>query len=1290
MTKAESTHVTMKPDQKFNATATQDDTATGGQSETAGSGQARARTSHGPAVRTGLVRAMGLLLVAYVAGLALYGARWGLVGEAWFNTVVNGWLGELVLWAPAVVCWMAVYRVGLRRPEVLFAAGAVTAFAAGDTYYTVMTVSGGSLPYPSLADGGYLLVYPLMLAALAVTVRRYQRGFASWMSLDAAVGFLGAATVLAVLLRPVLDSTTVGPRSLATVVAAAYPLFDLLLAAAVVGIAALRDVSTDSRWGLLAAGLLVFAAADVVYALQVSAGTYVLGTPLDAGWALGLVLMALWVDGTARREPLVRQKTRATTAVAVLAVPVVATTAALGVLVMDIWKPQSALAQSLAVVTLLVAAARTWQMYGRLSRMADLRAHEASTDPLTGLANRQALYTEGPVLLADKRSQRRALLLLDLDKFKEVNDSLGHDAGDRLLVEVAARLRDGVRDGDLLARLGGDEFAVLLQDAGHEEATAVAVKLQAALAERFVLNGMALHSAVSVGIALFPAAGHDLSALLRKADIALYKAKTASDGIHVYGSFDDNDGAARLRTADELRTAMTSDQLVLYYQPKISLDTGEVHGVEALVRWDHPTRGLLYPDAFLALVEESGLMRALTRLVLEMALDQAAVWQGRGQELTVAVNLSASSLVDADLPEQIAAMLAARGVPPRALQLEITEEFLMVDRDRARNILTLLRESGVQISVDDFGTGYSSLSYLRELPVDELKLDQSFVFPMADDARAAALVASTIDLAHSLGLRMVAEGVENDIAYTELTRLGCDQAQGYFISRPVPAAELDYWLSNRHAGEDLTKGPRPRPTGTQAGFDSAAITGAVAGVAAIEADRPRLAVLDLPVPNVSGIKTVRPVRASVSTQQITLQIARAIRAASDTQQALDVMSVALGEGLGVDRVVANTVGVDHQVQLGAQWHRPNLRPLRDPTLLPDPGRLAEESWLSAGFQARDDFLEAGTSPQELGCTFHPKIDARALIMVPIGLDDRVIGMICVLMVREPRAWTIAEINVVQAVAGLVARSIREVEQQANQREHVDRLERLNRQKSDFLATVSHELRTPLTSISGYVELLQGQETGELTAQQHRMLGVISRNAVRLRSLIEDLLVLSRTESGVNRTDHVEVSVRALITRVGEDLSLLARGCDIVLEIDAGPQAASVLGDLASLERAVVNIVSNAIKFSRPGGVVTIKGTLDQGARRVLVICQDNGIGIPAQDLADLFTRFFRASNATDQAIPGAGLGLSITKQIVEAHRGELRLTSVEEEGTTVVMDLPMYQSRHAVSTSSQLMNCAHA
>ena len=444
----------------------------------------------------------------------------------------------------------------------------------------------------------------------------------------------------------------------------------------------------------------------------------------------------------------------------------------------------------------------------RSTRLVQELGYDAAHDSLTGLANRRALYTDGQARLVKTPDRRRALLLLDLDKFKEVNDSLGHHAGDQLLVEVGSRLRGQLRGGDLLARLGGDEFAVLLEDVGHDEAASVAENLRATLAEPFTtmpgpsaVGGLTLHSTVSVGIALFPDEGPGLSALLRKADIAMYKAKTSGEGHHVYSGTDDADGTNRLRTADELRTAITSDEFVLHYQPKIDLDTGDVHCVEALVRWHHPTRGLLYPEAFLDLVEVSGLMRAMTRRVLELALDQAAEWEGRGQHLTVAVNLSASSLVDASLPEEVFAMLAARGVPPDALQLEITEEFLMADRNRARTILSRLREGGVQISIDDYGTGYSSLSYLRDLPIDELKLDRSFVLPMAEDSRAAALVASTIALAHSLGLRMVAEGVETEVAYVELRRLGCDQGQGYFMSRPIPAAELDRWLSNRPGDE---------------------------------------------------------------------------------------------------------------------------------------------------------------------------------------------------------------------------------------------------------------------------------------------------------------------------------------------------------------------------------------------------------------------------------------------------------------------------------------------------------
>ena len=411
----------------------------------------------------------------------------------------------------------------------------------------------------------------------------------------------------------------------------------------------------------------------------------------------------------------------------------------------------------------------------------------------------------------------------------------------------------------------------------------------------------------------------------------------------------------------------------------------------------------------------------------------------------------------------------------------------------------------------------------------------------------------------------------------------------------------------------------------------------------------------------------------LSMNKLTFEIARAIRAAPDTQQALDVLCAALGQGLGVDRVMANTVDADHKVLLGAQWHLPNLPPLGDipDDLVPHVGQLAEELWLAEGFAARDDFLAPEVQSRERARIFHRETGARAVIMVPIGLGDRVIGMIYVLTVHEPRAWTESEAHAVQQVAGFVGRAIVEADYRAHQSEYVERLVGLDRQKTDFLATVSHELRTPLTSISGYLELLQDGDAGELTREQQRMLEVIDRNTSRLRGLIEDLLVLNRIESGGLKVNVVGVSMRELITHTGQELSPLAKSGAIELDIDAGPEAAIVQGDRGHLHRAVVNIVSNAIKFSRPGGLITIRCTLDQGGGRVLVTCQDRGIGIPADDQGQLFTRFYRASNAADQAIPGTGLGLTIVKQIVEDHGGELRLTSVEGEGTTVVMDLPL-------------------
>jgi diguanylate cyclase (GGDEF)-like protein len=730
----------------------------------------------------GLGPLMWLLLVAYVIGLAVHGPR--------FEPFVDVWLGALTQVVPAALCWSALPAAGPRRREVACLAIGMSSFTAGNIMFVLAASHEVTLPFPSSADLGFLCFYPMALAAIAVAVRREHRTVRGAVWLDSLLGGLAAAAVLAVLLDRVFARAAGSPLEVA--ITLAFPLFDLLLVAAVVGIAALQGLQVQRHWLPLLAGLGLLASADIIFALRVSTDSYTVGTPLDAVWALGLALMSSWARLSTREHGSGRSEQPVA-----LAVPALATAASLAVLVAASRTHVSPLAVSLATLTMIATAGRTQLAFRQLRRLADLR-RQAATDDLTGLPNRRAFYAHVQAQLTDPGAPQ-ALLLLDLDKFKEVNDSLGHHVGDELLVQAGARLAEQLREGDLLARLGGDEFAVLLSDTTSSQAVAVAVKLRAAIAEPFTLEGIALRIDVSIGVALAPEHGSDLTVLLRRADIAMYKAKKGRDGHRVYVGADDTAGKGRLRTLQELRTAIAQAQLALHYQPKITLATNQVRGVEALVRWDHPTRGLLYPHSFLALVEDAGLMRRLTQVVLEQGLDQAALWQAQGRPLTVAVNLSASSLIDSDLPEQVAALLQVRRLPASALQLEITEEFLMADRDRACNILTRLRDHGIQIAVDDFGTGYSSLAYLRDLPIDELKLDRSFVFPMADDARAAALVFSTIALAHSLGLRMVAEGVENGTALAEVTRHDCDQAQGYYLCRPVPAVELDHWLDQRAA-----------------------------------------------------------------------------------------------------------------------------------------------------------------------------------------------------------------------------------------------------------------------------------------------------------------------------------------------------------------------------------------------------------------------------------------------------------------------------------------------------------
>jgi len=421
--------------------------------------------------------------------------------------------------------------------------------------------------------------------------------------------------------------------------------------------------------------------------------------------------------------------------------------------------------------------------------------YQATHDVLTDLPNRSLLHerVEEALVAARQHAWPVAFLLLDLDRFKEINDTLGHHIGDVLLRKIARRLESNVRAQDTIARLGGDEFAVLLPGTGLDSAHQIAHGLIRSLDEPFAVEGLSLQVDTSVGITLFPEHGTGASALIRRADVAMYVAKKERTGVAVYDADQDFTSIRLLALTGDLRRAIQEDRLTLHYQPKMSARTGRPIGVEVLARWRHPEHGEIPPDEFVGLAEHSGLIRPLTRWVLETSLQQCAEWRRQGVDLSVSVNLSARNLLDEELPRSLMEMLRTIELPVDRVTLEITESVIMEDPKRALEVLTELHEIGVAIAIDDFGTGYSSLGYLKKLPADELKIDKSFVLDMDRNADDETIVHSTIELAHNLGLRVVAEGVETEEIWARLRRLGCDTGQGFLFSRPLPAGRLIEW-----------------------------------------------------------------------------------------------------------------------------------------------------------------------------------------------------------------------------------------------------------------------------------------------------------------------------------------------------------------------------------------------------------------------------------------------------------------------------------------------------------------
>jgi len=582
----------------------------------------------------------------------------------------------------------------------------------------------------------------------------------------------------------------------------------------------LAGLSRDRRFWMLTAALGALAVAAAGWSARLTSPTA--GLP---AWAqLSAAVSAVLLAGAAcvRPEVHAQRPTRASDS----------THGAFGVLVTSLattvlvfLSSGTVLSLALAVTAAVGSGLRLRNNVADLADLAQVR-RLALTDDLTGLANRRALLGQLSQRLAG--DQHLVLALLDLDKFKEVNDGLGHQAGDELIAAVAARLGDHLSAGHLLARLGGDEFAVVVgapvgpaASAAVTGAPALGESITRVMAAPFSIGAATVHVTCSVGVvsthdhapgaaggtgpsATGPLVGeHRATELLRRADAAMYQAKRTGTGVAVYDRATHLETSGELMLVEQLRSALVVGELVLHHQPQICAATGEVRGVEALVRWEHPSRGLLAPGAFLESAEAHGLMGSLSDVVLALAVEQLAALRAGGVDLRMSVNLSASNLLDSSLPQRVAALLHSSGVPSSALVLEVTESVVLGDPERSLAVLEELALLGVGLSIDDYGTGYSSLAYLQRLPVHELKLDRSFTSGLLDNPRVGAVVASAVNLAHALGLRVVAEGVEDDEVRARLVEMGCDELQGYLFSPPLAVHDLVDWTVSWASREEL-------------------------------------------------------------------------------------------------------------------------------------------------------------------------------------------------------------------------------------------------------------------------------------------------------------------------------------------------------------------------------------------------------------------------------------------------------------------------------------------------------
>ncbi|WP_082974044.1 bifunctional diguanylate cyclase/phosphodiesterase [Mycobacterium sp. E1386] len=683
------------------------------------------------------------------------------------------------------------YRLKADRLAWSLIAAGMALSALGDVVYAVWVPNAKS---PSVADPEYLAFYPFVYAGIVLLMRSRLKRVPMPIRVDSLVCALAVAALAAALRAgPMHAAAAKAPATV--LVGLIYPWGDLVLLALAVGMLPILGWRSEFRWGFLVVGLVGFAVADTAYLIQTSDGSYRVGTTLDALWPASslLVAMASWARGSSA-APTPRR------GLASYAVPVTCTVIALGVAILG---HDSRLASTLAALSLVAVAARFSVTFRDISMLAESH-QQAMTDELTALPNRRSLATALTELSASASSVRtssnRALLLLNLHKLREINDSVGRHFGDELVWHIANRLAHSVRRDDLLARVSDEEFAILLGEGSDlVAARAQAGRLLEGVSIPFELDAISVQIDASIAIALYPDHCDHPQELLNRAEAAIPHARSALSRIAVYESAFEIDRDHDPNLVGELRAAVIDgDQLTVHYQPKVNAGDGSVHSVEALLRWQHPTRGLLLPEEFLPAAERAGLMRTVANRTINLTLEQIRSWRDDGIPLTVAVNLSTTNLLDLDLAVTIERLLRVHGLPPDALIVEITESAL-VDSERSRNTVAALQLLGVRISLDDYGTGWSSLARLQDVSVDELKLDRRFVARLAHDPRSVAIVQSTVDLAQNLGADLVAEGVEDEETLSALRGYGCTITQGFVHSEPLPPDELQRWITSRGA-----------------------------------------------------------------------------------------------------------------------------------------------------------------------------------------------------------------------------------------------------------------------------------------------------------------------------------------------------------------------------------------------------------------------------------------------------------------------------------------------------------